>query len=459
MPSATQLLATQMDEAYRFVHDRVQGLTDEEFFWEPMTDCWTVRPGADGRWHADYAEPDPDPPPFTTIAWRLVHLAECKVMYHEYAFGPARLIWPEIDSAHTAADAIAELERGQRLLVDALGGLTDADLDAGRMTNWGEEWPTWRVLWTMIDHDLHHGGEIGALRDLYRERTMTTDRVPARRANLGTRDELTTIKMPQLGESVTEGTIERWLVKEGDTVEQYDPLFEVVTDKVNAEVPAEVAGTITKIMVPDGETVKVGTPLAEISGDGAAAAPAEKAPAESPRRQKRRPPRQHRRKRNPSPRRPPRPSSRRRPHRSLRPARRRAGGAGRPGRSAAAGSPLRPRPAAAPATDGSVRMTPAVRRLVREHDIDITQLKGSGAGGRVTREDVLAFVEGRGAAAAAGRTPPAPAAAPGACARITGRGPARSSAGSPAPAAAARSRLHAAGARSRRQPLAMSRSR
>jgi len=89
----------------------------------------------------------------------------------------------------------------------------------------------------------------------------------------------TTIKMPQLGESVTEGTIERWLVKEGDTVEQYDPLFEVVTDKVNAEVPAEVAGKITKIMVADGETVKVGTPLAEIetNGAGAAEAPAEDA--------------------------------------------------------------------------------------------------------------------------------------------------------------------------------------
>src|SRR4029079_15389458 len=55
----------------------------------------------------------------------------------------------------------------------------EADLDPGRITNWGEEWPTWRVLWTMIDHDLHHGGEIGALRDLYRERTMTTDLVPA----------------------------------------------------------------------------------------------------------------------------------------------------------------------------------------------------------------------------------------------------------------------------------------
>ena len=179
MPSATQLLAIQMDEAYRFVQDRVQDLTDEEFFCEPVPECWTVRPGADGRWHADYAEPDPDPPPLTTIAWRLVHLAECKVMYHEYAFGPGRLIWPEIDSAHTAADAITELERGQRLLVETLGGLTDVDLDAGRMTNWGEEWPTWKVLWTMIDHDLHHGGEIGALRDLYRERTMTTDRVPA----------------------------------------------------------------------------------------------------------------------------------------------------------------------------------------------------------------------------------------------------------------------------------------
>src|ERR1044071_4734904 len=94
---------------------------------------------------------------------------------------------------------------------------------------------------------------------------------------------MTTIKMPQLGESVTEGTIERWLVKEGDTVAQYDPLFEVVTDKVNAEVPAEVAGTITKIMVPDGETVKVGTPLAEISadGDGAATAPSGEAASEA----------------------------------------------------------------------------------------------------------------------------------------------------------------------------------
>jgi uncharacterized damage-inducible protein DinB len=183
MPSATRLIGSQMDEAYRLVRDRVEGLTDDEFFWEPVADCWSVRPGDDGRWHGDYAIPDPEPAPFTTIGWRLVHLAECKVMYHEYAFGEATLTWPEIDSAHTAVDAIAELERGERLLKDALDGLTDADLDVGRMTNWGEEWPTWRILWTMIHHDLHHGGEIGALRDLYRQRNMITDRVTA----IGTR--------------------------------------------------------------------------------------------------------------------------------------------------------------------------------------------------------------------------------------------------------------------------------
>src|SRR4026209_2724670 len=95
----------------------------------------------------------------------------------------------------------------------------------------------------------------------------------------------TTIKMPQLGESVTEGTIERWLGKEGGKGEEYDPPFEVVTDKVTAEVPACVAGTVTKIIVGDGETVKVGTPLAEIETDGAtaeAAAPAPEAAAPAP---------------------------------------------------------------------------------------------------------------------------------------------------------------------------------
>jgi 2-oxoisovalerate dehydrogenase E2 component (dihydrolipoyl transacylase) len=253
----------------------------------------------------------------------------------------------------------------------------------------------------------------------------------------------TTIKMPQLGESVTEGTIERWLVKEGDTVEQYDPLFEVVTDKVNAEVPAEVAGKITKIMVADGETVKVGTPLAEIETNGAAAAeapseaapaadePAAEAPAAEP---------------EPAaagdaesapvattePHSPPTPAPTDEPEPAAATATREEA----PAEPAAAGSPP------SPASDGSVRMTPAVRRLVREHDVDIAQLRGSGAGGRVTRDDVLAFIE-KGAAAeatkeqpAAAAEPPAPAAAD--TASEAPAAPAAEPASPPAPAPAYR---------------------
>jgi 2-oxoisovalerate dehydrogenase E2 component (dihydrolipoyl transacylase) len=212
----------------------------------------------------------------------------------------------------------------------------------------------------------------------------------------------TTIKMPQLGESVTEGTIERWLVKEGDTVEQYDPLFEVVTDKVNAEVPAEVAGKITKIMVPDGETVAVGTPLAEIDADGGAAQPETSEPA---------------------------PADEQAPEPAAEPAAATAEPApeqveaqpaqpempAQPAASAEPGKAEEAPPAAAatatPPTDGSVRMTPAVRRLVREHNIDIAQLTGSGAGGRVTRDDVMAFIE-RGGQPAGAPAPAAQAASP-----------------------------------------------
>jgi len=238
----------------------------------------------------------------------------------------------------------------------------------------------------------------------------------------------TTIKMPQLGESVTEGTIERWLVKEGDKVEQYDPLFEVVTDKVNAEVPAEVAGTVTKIIVGDGQTVKVGTPLAEIETDGAEAAapaPAPGAAAAAP-------------EAAPAPTPEPvaaAPAPAAEPAAEAAPAPEPAAPAPAPQPVAAAPAPApAPEPAAAaapapappadtaPATatepesgNGTTRMTPAVRRLVREHGIDIAQLKGSGAGGRVTREDVLAFVAGAGPATAENPTPAAvaePAAEP-----------------------------------------------
>ena len=249
----------------------------------------------------------------------------------------------------------------------------------------------------------------------------------------------TTIKMPQLGESVTEGTIERWLVKEGDTVEQYDPLFEVVTDKVNAEVPAEIGGTVSKILVPDGETVAVGTPVAEIDADGAgaaaeapaatdaAAAPAaepepapaaaEAAPAEAP-----------------APAEPAKDTAEPAQPEAATDAGTEAVAQQEEAPSTAQAAPETPAAAPAPTNGaaaasgdvGTARMTPAVKRLVREHGIDVAQLQGSGAGGRVTRDDVLAFIE---------KGPQAPAAAePQAAAAPSTQAPAEPA---PAPAPAA----------------------
>ncbi len=261
----------------------------------------------------------------------------------------------------------------------------------------------------------------------------------------------TTIKMPQLGESVTEGTIERWLVKEGDTVEQYDPLFEVVTDKVNAEVPAEIAGTITKIMVPDGETVAVGTPLAEIdadgaaAGDGAAAAPeaappAEAAaPAETEPAPAAEPPTAAAD--APAPETPPAPPAEAPAAAAVVTEQQEAPAAPAPAAASAPEAPAAPQPAAerataatAPPTDGSMRMTPAVRRLVREHNLDVARITGTGSGGRVTREDVLQAVAQGGEASAPG--PAAPSAAPAAPAAAPTAAATPPAAPTPAPPAA-----------------------
>jgi pyruvate/2-oxoglutarate dehydrogenase complex dihydrolipoamide acyltransferase (E2) component len=278
----------------------------------------------------------------------------------------------------------------------------------------------------------------------------------------------TTIKMPQLGESVTEGTIERWLVKEGDKVEQYDPLFEVVTDKVNAEVPAEVAGTVTKIIVGDGQTVKVGTPLAEIETEGGATEATAPAPAEAPAAAPEpapppaatpapepvapaptpEPAAAVKTEPTPEPAAPPAPTPAPAPAAAAAPE--------PPATPTPAPAPAGTEPAAAsePATDGTTRMTPAVRRLVREHGIDVSKVRGSGSGGRVTRDDVLAFVaSGAAPATAENPTPeavaepappppapvPAPMAepAPAAQAPATAPSPAPATASAPAPAAAA----------------------
>jgi pyruvate/2-oxoglutarate dehydrogenase complex dihydrolipoamide acyltransferase (E2) component len=237
-------------------------------------------------------------------------------------------------------------------------------------------------------------------------------------------------------------------------------LFEVVTDKVNAEVPAEVGGTVTSILVEDGQTVKVGTPLAEIAEDGeaAGATPAAPAAAEAaPDVELEAPPEAEAEAPEPTaaaaPEAPPEPE----------PVAAEAAVApepepapeAEPAAPAAATAPApepEPEPAQAPppspaptmeATppdgasadgEGAMRMTPAVRRLVREHNLDVTQIPGSGAGGRVTRDDVLAFVAAREGAPTAAEAPPA---APAAEAAPPSPAPPEPEAAPPAPVAAA----------------------
>src|SRR5437879_6409435 len=180
---------------------------------------------------------------------------------------------------------------------------------------------------------------------------------------------LSPIKMPQLGESVTEGTVDRWLKTKGDFVKRDEPLVEVCTDKVNAEIPSPFEGKLVKITAAQGETVQVGAVIAQIETAGAASGMSEPA-AKQP--------------------------------------------------QAAAVSEAAaeaPEPAvAAPAAgggDGNARLSPAVRKLAAEHDLDPTTLRGSGLGGRVTRDDVLAAVGDKAAAPApAAARPSAPAPAP-----------------------------------------------
>ncbi|GIU99587.1 MAG: dihydrolipoamide acetyltransferase component of pyruvate dehydrogenase complex [Actinomycetota bacterium] len=170
---------------------------------------------------------------------------------------------------------------------------------------------------------------------------------------------MTSVTMPQLGETVVEGTILRWLKKEGDRVEVDEPLFEISTDKVDTEVPSVASGRLAKILVPEGATVKVGTELAIIEEEGEAGASSTAA--------------------GPSPAEPARPTE---------------------------------APAPAPTEPRSQIVSPVVRRLAAEHGIDLSQVPGTGAGGRVTRKDVLAYIAARGAAAPAAAPTPAAAAPP-----------------------------------------------
>ena len=217
---------------------------------------------------------------------------------------------------------------------------------------------------------------------------------PAAPAPSAGADDGVAVTMPALGESVTEGTVTTWLKAEGDTVEQDEPILEVSTDKVDTEVPAPASGVLQRIVVGEDETVSVGTVLAYI-GDGSAPAPAPAAPA-APVAAAPAPA-------APAPVAPPAPAT---PVTPPAPA--------APAPVAAPAAPAAPAPVATGAEPGGY-VTPIVRKLARENDIDLASLKGTGVGGRIRRQDVedaIKAAEEAKRAAEAAKATPAPAAAP-----------------------------------------------
>jgi 2-oxoglutarate dehydrogenase E2 component (dihydrolipoamide succinyltransferase) len=179
------------------------------------------------------------------------------------------------------------------------------------------------------------------------------------------------VVMPQMGVSVSEGTITRWLKQEGEQVEADEPLLEISTDKVDTEVPSPASGTLTQILVQEGETVDVGTKLGQIGGTAAAEAPA--------------------------------PESAPEPEAAPEPATAEAAAEADAASPAETPAPTAPEPSAtppaepAPSGNGKAFVSPVVARIASEHGVDPSQVPGTGSGGRVTKKDILAFVESGGA--------------------------------------------------------------
>ena len=229
-----------------------------------------------------------------------------------------------------------------------------------------------------------------------------------------------TVELPHVGESVVEGTIGKWLKQPGETVRRYEPLVEVVTDKVTMEVPSPVAGELLQVFAEEGETLPMGAPIAEVGDPGEtpsatpspAAAEASTTPAQ------------------PAP--PPPAPVTSYLMQSVTPVGPTGGAAVEAmepmvGIEAVAQAAAAPQPApaapsptavpsvapeqAAPA-DGGQRLSPAVRRLAREHSVDLSRIQGTGLGGRITRNDVLRYLETAPAPQAEPPAPVAPAPAP-----------------------------------------------
>jgi hypothetical protein len=149
--------------------ERLLGLEDEEFFWEPAQPSWSVRRNraAPSGWQIDYPFPPPVPPPVTTIAWRLVHLANGNWIRWEHAHGPGKRMFPDLPVPGTAADAITYWTDSRAPIESWLDSARDADLDEVRPNPVGDPLPVGQTLSILLDEQIHHGAEIALLRDLY----------------------------------------------------------------------------------------------------------------------------------------------------------------------------------------------------------------------------------------------------------------------------------------------------
>jgi pyruvate dehydrogenase E2 component (dihydrolipoamide acetyltransferase) len=187
----------------------------------------------------------------------------------------------------------------------------------------------------------------------------------------------TDIIMPQMGESIVEGTITKWLKKPGDKVQRDEPLFEISTDKVDAEIPAPASGVLQEIKVTEGTTVGVNTVVGTISVDGeTAAAPAKAAPAASAL-----------------------PAKEEKKEEEKKPA------------AAPIPTAIAP-PAQESSEEDEARSSPLVRKIAREHGVSLSQVSGTGLGGRITKQDIMAFVERGPSASSSAPAPTAPSTPP-----------------------------------------------
>lgn len=173
MTSAVEVLRRQWADSCSRLLSRLEGLTDAEYLWEPVPGSWNVRrsPDSSGGWTVDYpAGPHPDPPPFTTIGWRLLHISDGNTIYWEHSFGPARRNFWDLAPHGDAAGAVAYLAASQEPITATSAALSDEDLGGMRPTHFKVEWRAGRVLTTLINEQVHHGAEVALLRDLYRAR-------------------------------------------------------------------------------------------------------------------------------------------------------------------------------------------------------------------------------------------------------------------------------------------------